>query len=282
MFKQSLLIFSTIVLLAPSSYAGIYDDVESEREAIRQQELFNDVQNRGTFNNADQSKSDSSSTNIAGMIMGAMLMTQCGPTNPTACILAAMAFADAAMSAGNGSNSGITGAAVGVQETPGDGAVPGDTTEVDFQVQLEKAQQNLDKLAAMGYKVDAGEGSITVPSGSTLSGDDFSSVEKLEAAGLSTAQANDLVEKLGKKVKTRNLAKGGSGEGTSGARASTASVDDDANGNKSPVTSTSNKRRDLSSLARRLGSDLVGVASANIFDLVERKYRNERKLNNFK
>lgn len=242
----------------------------------------------GVSVNATQSQKDSGNVNIAGIVMAALLMTMC-PQNPAACVMAGMALADALMAKGNGSNSGVTNAAVGgtaggtgsAADTSQTGTTGGLTAE-----QQADAQAQLKRLEAMGYKFDGSTGTVGLPGGGTVKGSSLTSPAALQAAGLSASDAQkfanqfgELKDKYAPGVSTASVQEGVPTGGPVGA--SGEPINDNHGSVQTASVAQAAPLRDVTSLNRRLGDDLIGVSASDIFIIVNKKYQEETDKGSF-
>ena len=171
----------------------------------------------GGRENAAESASNSGLTQMLGMAMGAAFMSQCGPRNPMACALGVMSFIDAAASGGNKGNS------LNFENSLLPDGGEGNAEEIAAaEVMAQEAQAQLQALEEMGFVANP-DGSVNMPSGGTISGGDFASLDSLQGKGFSTDQAQAALDLL-KSTKDKAIKEVGDGSGGGRAIASVSST----------------------------------------------------------
>ncbi|MCB0377949.1 MAG: hypothetical protein KDD33_05605 [Bdellovibrionales bacterium] len=236
--------------------------------------------------NASQSKDDSGSTQMLGMIMGAMFAAMCGPHNPAACVMSALSFMDALASGKNKGNSIDFENSLSPDGTP----LPG--TE---NASVEEAKKQLAALKSKGFVANA-DGSVTGPDGTQYTAEDMASAEDMMAKGMSPVQAAagmDALDKVkdeasgaldkevsdAKKKIAKAAASGASGGGGSG-NAATIIIEDSAD--KDPnKTKGRGPASELAKFSKNFGGTPIGIALADIFTIVREKYKEKDKQSQF-
>lgn len=279
--KVSNFIF-VICFFSTQAFAGFTDEKPTTTTSETNNQLV------GVSNNALQSQKDSKSTNIAGLILAAAMFAIC-PTSPAACAIGAMSLADALMASKNRSNSGVTNNFVGGNK---EGTPPGDSTADGglSPEQLAQAEDLKNKFASQGYVADPNTGSVTFPGGAQVPASSLASPAALEAAGFDPTSAKNFADQFNalKADAEKSLVKG-SDDDASGAKGSGAgNAEGDIGstllsqaGIKKVEKAGVDSGRDISSLNKKYGDDLIGVSAADIFLIVNKKYQAETNNGSF-
>jgi hypothetical protein len=246
----------------------------------------------GAEQNAQQSAGDSGATQMLGMIMGAMFMAMCNkpPGNIAPCIMGAMSFIDAMASGGNKGNSTNFG-----NSLLSNGGDTGDTTD-ESAVMAQEAEAQLQALEEMGFVSNA-DGSVTAPNGETFTGGDLASTSALEAKGIGAGQAQaalDLLktarekaaQEVGAAAKGRAIASVGGAGGGGAAGPLPDLIIDEEGGAFSKGKSRKNKigripANEAAKLSKNFNGTPIGIAGADIFLIVTRKYEDKDKQKSF-
>lgn len=237
----------------------------------------------GAYAQAQEAKSQANTTMLLGIALAVAFGMQCGPHNPTACMLAAAAAAAAAMAAGKKAEAGKLMKELGTGEDSSTSDTQ-TTTDGGNNAEGQLAQINSD-LANKGYKVNT-NGSVTLPNGSTV--DPSMSESSLQAAGLSNSDVSgiragldkmrkDINDKLGKDEGQLNVASVDA-NAMSGAYGSTPET-----GKGTPTAGADRMPLDRNPAAwdgfyKQYGDSLIGVGNSDIFMMVEKRVQVERKL----
>lgn len=242
--------------------------------------------------------------------------SQCTKTKWYACALGALHVAQGAMMLQGARGAGNTAAATqygtggmdssgydsgwvdydgdGVPDgPPGDGG-PGGGTAGAFNDRVAKTQKELDSLAgkfgSAGYKLSPDGTKLTLPDGRQVPTSAFGNESDLTTLGMSAndlATMNALKAQLANKMKDKIKALaaedsggGGGGMGRGGSRG-TASAPG-FNGFGSLFGDKKDKKAATAKgLSKQLGSDRIGVAADNIFEMISRQYVKEDGKQNF-
>lgn len=244
--------------------------------------------------------------------LGAQNAAKCSPKNPYPCVVAALSFAQLAMSLMQmmGSMGGRDSLAPGadwsgdpgilVQETIPDGFDTGwldplknpiesgklnDYENAKIQM-LNKAKPHLDKLEKAGYKVDMNTGMVTGPNG-PVDGAGFNIADQGAAAYL---------ESIGKSLGELDMSGGGGmialdggGVGAGGGYGRNVASDGSGSGGSGVDDFLSNLKKGdvdgskLSGMSKNTADgDRIGVAMNNIFKMIQNKYTSiDRTKNEF-
>jgi hypothetical protein len=214
---------------------------------------------------------------------------------PTTCALAAMAAVGLAMSLktakkAKGIEDDLTCARTnscfnnsnGNNGTPNNGPRPnlnpnnpGDRALVDLERQRPNIERFLEEREREGYRVDRQTGSITDPSGRPIS--NMSSA--MDSGGMNAQQRAEAERVLDEAAREGdNLARrleeydeeyGGGGGGNSASSYNSGAPNGGRFGGPNPISSTPPS---IAGLSVNHGSDRIGVAGDNIFDMIHRRY----------
>ncbi len=238
----------------------------------------------GAYAQAQEAKNQANNTMMLAMAMAAMFAMQCGPRNPTACMLAAAAAA-AAMMANSKKNQ-----AQQLMNTLGNSGATTSTTDGSTDnansAELDKVR---DSLARKGYKIND-DGSFVAPNGATV--DSGMSDQSLANAGLNQSDINGVrsgLDKMKKDIKDKLANQEGDVSGASLGIGDTAMSG--AYGSKGGTTSETGKGNPSAGADRmgldrnpaawdgfysQYGDSLLGVAQSDIFLMVEKRVEKER------
>ncbi len=158
-------------------------------------------------------------------------------------------------------------------------------TDLQNTAANQAAQSALKTLGGLGYSVDPNAGTVTTPSGKTVSGADMSSAAGMKAAGFSDAdisKAQAIIADANKDYKKALAGFGGADGGGGGFNVKKTNVVDDSHGldMKRLLAGMKNGSRGPASvegLQKNLGADSIGVAGDNIFHMIHRCYQGQRQ-----
>lgn len=283
-----------------TTYTGTTIDTSSQNNAIQQTEVNKAV------NTQDTGKSASNAQNmgmIAGLIgaafSGAMAAATCSKTPPDpscpAWIMGALASALVAAAMGNAK--GKSDQTVGDVTVGGGGTTPTPTpTDVTQTPEYKETERNLQAAASKvpGMQVNMKTGTVKLPDGRTLNAADLGDAKALAASGLSPSEiagfqdAFKTAMKKGAeeaKVKGLDASTGDSFEDTFGAGGGPgSSLADSADGAGGAGGLGSGVRRDpaqVAGLTRNYNGEPIGVASENLFTLINRRYDHKAQHDTF-
>lgn len=136
-------------------------------------------------------------------------------------------------------------------------------------------------LADKGYKFDLETGTVTTPTGKTMSGNDYASPSAMAAAGLTPreiAEASKILKATGARSADVGYA-GGGGGGGGGARANVATDPKPFDMNAYMRSLQAQKRgpASLDGMKKLVGGEPIGLAVDNIFDMVSRRYKSQAR-----
>lgn len=234
----------------------------------------------GTSNaaaSANSAGNSQSGAQMAAIMTAAMMASQCGPHNPAACMLAALAAIQAGSlgdtSGGAYNAQGLSSTAPGATSTapvvPGS-AAPGAGASISGIKQT---------LASKGAVISPDGTTMTLPNGTSVPLNANSATDSgMKAAGLSDQQIA-----LGKQAladagavassKSGEMAvDGGGGGAVSGSGPSAATE---------PKKPAPIARKSLSGLSKNFGGSKIGVSADDIFDMVSRRYKAKDADNTF-
>lgn len=237
----------------------------------------------GVYTQAAEAKNQANNTMMLGLAMAAMFAMQCGPRNPTACMLAAAAAAAAMMAAGKKAE------AQKLMNTLGNGGAG--TTDTTSGTSDAVAEGDLakvrDQLLKKGYKLND-DGSFTAPNGATV--DAGMSDQSLANAGLDGTQTSSLrsqLDKLRKEMQDKlgtanaNGSANGLGDtamsGAYGSKGGSTSETGKGNPNAAERMALDRNPASWDGYFNQFGDSLIGVAQGDIFRMVEKRVDKERK-----
>jgi hypothetical protein len=167
----------------------------------------------------------------------------------------------------------------------GDGTSTQSTTPDSIS---QTVQDNLNKAASKGYKVDPVTGVVTNPDGSTTPASAFSSPAAMAAAGMSPeaiAAAQKVLDETGAgaggmsaSVGSMGVETGGAIGGSSGGSSGDSGGNSLANYFNAFKKSKAEKDRMIAGKSLTYGSDPIGVKADNIFMMVHRRYQSKDKV----
>ncbi len=230
---------------------------------------------------------------ISNTTVGTTWVKKCTSAWPY-CAMAALAFAQAAMSlkgakdakktqdasectgayCGGGNNGNLTGGGT----LPNTGTLPTDDTLLrNLQNTI---NGNLENLANQGYTYDAATNSVNTPSNGSVSSSALGSDAGLKSLGLSDAEIKDARALAADALKEASkYADMGGDFGVGGGRKTKAGPgygsDDKAFDMNKYLAGLMNKKGDargVAGLEKKYGSDQIGVAQDNIFNMIHRRY----------
>lgn len=155
-----------------------------------------------------------------------------------------------------------------------------------------QAKGVLGEMNKKGFKVNP-DGTVTKPDGSKVSGSAFSSPSSMAAAGMSAEEISDFQNALSKAQQSADKARavaietegGGGGGSAMGGSRKTASSGGGAGFDLSKLFGDKNKNDGKNKvgagLTKQLGTDTIGVASDNMFEMVSRQYRKQESQQEF-
>lgn len=250
-----------------------------------------------------QSASQGRASQLLGLGMnaaaGAMFMGPCTNHHYSACVLAALSFAQAAMMGSAAGKSGRTyNASTGTTSIDGSSYLPTD----DWTKNLTPEQlADVNKLDSLGYHLNK-NGTITDPSGKVLSSSDFTSPSAMESAGIpasAIASTQSLISKVNKAAAEQaqaaladnaphvvSMGVDGSGGGRSPSSVdsadSSSSLDAYLKRLRNPFgLSGDQKQQLLAGKSVSHGDDVIGVSVDDIFKMVHRRYQEKRASDQF-
>jgi hypothetical protein len=141
-----------------------------------------------------------------------------------------------------------------------------------------ESQAGLDQLAKKGYKFDPGSGSVTTPSGKKVSGDSMANAGAMAAAGLSKeeiAETMDILKKANAAGSSMGLSFGGGGGSRVAAGANDGSALPDFGALMRGLDGKKRGPASLDGMKKYIGSEPIGVAVDNIFEMVSRRYKSQ-------
>ncbi len=139
---------------------------------------------------------------------------------------------------------------------------------------LSSAEAAAAALKKKGYDVDLDKGTLTTPKGTGSVGAASSGLGLADAGLLDPALADDY-DKLADKMKKQkiNVVAMGGGGGGGGGRSYRAPASSDDGYNFNFGLGLKPKAAKTTGLSKEFGTDKIGVASDNIFDMVSRRYQ---------
>ena len=252
----------------------------------------------GGLDGTNDGQSKGSGVQLMGLAMGAAFMSGCSPTSAWNCVAAALSFADAMV--GGSAQSAAYQTGTHLDPDAGTNGTGGGTDPiVDQQI-----QDGIDDLAEAGFTIN-GDGSVTGPEGQTFTAENLGSADGLGSMGASAEQAAEFMNGM-QGVKAAAAKKAGvdlaSAEGgqamasTGGGAGGFGSSDSDSNGGADQGDSIieeieyrgkkKKKKRGIaesaaSDLATNFNGDPIGIGMGNLFLIVHKKYRSEKKKKKF-
>ncbi|MES2769434.1 MAG: hypothetical protein V4596_09840 [Bdellovibrionota bacterium] len=232
---------------------------------------------------------------ISNTTVGTTWVKKCTSAWPY-CAMAALAFAQAAMSlkgakdakktkdasecvgayCGGGDGGNLNGG--GTLPNTNVGTLPGNTDDALFGNLQNTINGNLENLANQGYTYDANTNSVNTPNGS-VSSSSLGSDAGLKSLGLSDAEIRDARALAADALKEASkYADMGGDFGGGGGRKTKAGPgygsDDKAFDMNKYLAGLMNKgdARGVAGLEKKYGSDQIGVAQDNIFNMIHRRY----------
>jgi hypothetical protein len=223
----------------------------------------------------------------ASAVMAAVMATQCGPKNPMACVMAALAAAQAGLLGAEAASAGDSQAALQgaaptyptaalAMPTPVVGSTAGEASQL--------ANGALATLAAQGVTLNP-DGSVTLADGTTVPASAAGDTAAQSAAGFSAAQiaagqASLADAQAQAKAKSKSIlaslsADGGGGAGRGGSGGASVAID------FGKLKKAARAKPSLAGMSKNLGGDKIGVAGDNIFEMVTRRYKARDADNNF-
>ncbi len=297
MKKIFTLILAFVCASAQAEY--VQDAADIARHIIKEQLKEKEDMKGGTQNTINQGANTGQASQNAGsaanaaagaaLIASGMALLPNPPTAAQGAALIAlgmMALAQAGHDSGAAAASGRTAAASVLQNPGGQGAETQkpEMGQADFYNQMKKAEA---ALKANGYSFD--KGGLTGPDGKTIPKSAFNSMSSMAAAGIdpkalaevnkvNAAIADELAKYKVSSVGVNNVAGGGMGEGegvgVTGEEQSGAVVD--------PFALNADKQKSLlAGKTVNLDGEPIGVAGANIFEMVHDAYQKKRSGNQF-
>lgn len=267
-----------------NNYTGTAANTTATDTAIRNTEL------NGANNTMAQGNKASNSQNMgmmAGLLgaafSGGMAAMTCSqkPPSPSCPLWIAGAVASALVAAAMSGAKDKSDQTV-TDVTSGGGATPTPTpTDISKTPEMIETTRNLTSATqATGIQANTKTGAIRLPDGRTFNAADIGNPAALAAAGLSSSEiaafqdhAKKALKEGERQAKARGLdaTEGANGEGlgTSGGRAS-ASSDPTVGGGSSGALARD--PANTAGLTRDFNGDRIGVASDNIFGLINRRY----------
>jgi hypothetical protein len=232
------------------------------------------------------------------LAMAAYFASQCGWKSPLPCALAALSAAQAATLAGSSrTNAGVADQLAsrdqsyafdgGVTGANNDGASSGGTSV------MADAKKIMADMSEKGYKVSPDGSTVTFPDGRSIASSAITDEGALASAGFSesdiqsgrAAMAAALAKANDKMRAVQMTAEGGGGGGGGSGR----SVADDGSGGRGKGhggnfnfgQKKDPKKPNLSGMSKNFGSDKIGVAGDDIFEMITRRYKARDAADNF-
>ncbi len=253
----------------------------------------------GIANAAQQASARDSSVQMASVIMAAAFAARCSSWNPGACVMAALAAAQAAAAGKAGSGALYTASlqSQGVNNGTTVGGVDTNSRGVDAQLEQIRAE-----LGKKGVEVSPDGKTISLPDGKTVPFDASSvtpegmasngfTADQISAAQSALAEAQEKAAKYAASSAGSDKAKLGGGlEGDLGGGAGGGSVGSGGYTGGSFASKTYVVRRgastgkgaaNLSGMTKNFGTDKIGVSADHIFEMVSRRYKAKEASNTF-
>jgi hypothetical protein len=257
--------------------------------------------NRGSGGASQAAKGAAAQQAIAmgmSLAMAGYFYSQCSSTNKWACVFAALSAAQAAsLALSSKTNSGVADQLAsrdqsyafndGVTGANNDGTSSGGTSV------MADAQKIMAEMSEKGYKVSPDGKTMTFPDGRSVATSAITDEGALSSAGFSESdiQAGRAtlaagVSKANDKMRAVQMtAEGGGGGGGGSGR----SVADDGSGgpgkghggNFNFGQKKDPKKPNLSGMSKNFGSDKIGVAGDDIFEMITRRYKARDAADNF-
>lgn len=284
-------ILTLLLFVSQMAFAGT---ATTEGTGSTKMNAGNSVNNSASKGKSSQ-ESSAGANQMAGMAFTMACLAGCSNVHKYACYacpLGAMALSQAMANKGAAGESGATYDAslsdggYNAAGVYGDGTTPTGATDGSGTQTASTIQANLDKLKALGYKVNP-DGSVTTPEG-TFAKENFSSAGAMAGAGYSPSDikaASAMIDKINKQIADeyggdRVVSVGVDSSGGGGGSYGSYERKDDGFDDylkslrRGHGTGTANYQRMIAGKSINVGGEPLGVKGDNIFKMVERQYTN--------